>query len=120
MFSGFFLNGAMHLSFCHPDLDPNLTLLADDSVPVYMAWLKHISFIRYTFQGLVINEFKGQTFDCDLPPAGNATMAPPCANGDDLLAQLNFDDIEIWFVVMMNVIIGCAFHLLAYILLSAR
>eukprot|EP01052_Picozoa_sp_SAG31_P027973 SAG31_NODE_2663_length_5278_cov_29.536011_3_plen_233_part_00 len=38
MFSGFFLN--------------------DESVPVYMSWLKHISFIRYTFQGLCVNEFK--------------------------------------------------------------
>ena len=86
MFSGFFLN--------------------DESVPVYMVWLKHISFIKYTFQGLCVNEFRGATFEegCAAEPdGGNGTAAANyCATGDDVLEQLSFDSVELWFVVMVR------------------
>lgn len=96
-------------------------LLNDESVPIYMAWLKHISFIRYTFQGLVVNEFKGAEFPegCEFAINGSATSRQ-CATGDDVLEQLSFDEVEISFVVMMNFIIGFSFHFLAYMILSAR
>jgi len=127
MFSGFFLN--------------------DESVPVYMVWLKHISFIKYTFQGLCVNEFRGATFEegCAAEPdGGNGTAAANyCATGDDVLEQLSFDSVELWFVVMvraslcpaqlpqlrgltgracaqMNLVIGFSFHILAFLILSAR
>jgi ABC-type transport system involved in multi-copper enzyme maturation permease subunit len=107
MFSGFFLN--------------------DESVPVYMIWLKHISFIRYTFQGLVVNEFKGAEFPEGCEFTNTTTMSgevagppPRCATGDDVLDQLSFGEVELWFVVMMNLIIGFVFHFLAYSILSAR
>ena len=101
MFSGFFLN--------------------DESVPVYMAWLKHISFIRYTFQGLCVNEFKGAEFaeGCSASRPVNGS-APYCATGDDVLTQLSFEKVELWFVVMMNFIVGCSFHVLAFLILRSR
>ena len=43
-----------------------------------------------------------------------------CATGDDVLKQLSFEDVDIWFVVLMNTIIGFAFHIFAFMLLSAR
>ena len=49
MFSGYFLN--------------------DESIPVWLSWLKYLSFIRYAFQALVVNEFRGATFDCDAATA---------------------------------------------------
>ena len=71
-----------------------------------MVWLKHISFIKYTFQGLCVNEFRGATFEegCAAEPdGGNATAAANyCATGDDVLEQLSFDSVEIWFVVMVR------------------
>ena len=45
MFSGFFLN--------------------ESNVPAMFIWLKEISFIRYAFQALCVNEFKGADFSCD-------------------------------------------------------
>lgn len=98
-------------------------LLNDESVPVYMAWLKYISFIRYTFQGLTVNEFAGAEFPegCEAAINGTFPSGPPrCATGDDVLEQLSFEEVEISFVVTMNVIIGFAFHFLAYAILSSR
>ena len=144
MFSGFFLN--------------------DESVPVWAAWLKHISFIRYTFQGLCVNEFGGAEFpegcpapqdllactltagtDCSVadtrctytaPVADDTSTTlvdesvtekcisngPPqiCATGDNVLEQLSFDGIELYFVVMMNLIIGFAFHFMVSQLTTLR
>jgi hypothetical protein len=98
-------------------------LLNDESVPIYMAWLKHISFIRYTFQGLTVNEFAGAEFPegCEIVTNDTALSGPPrCSTGDDVLEQLSFSEVEIPFVVMMNLIIGFGFHFLAYMILSAR
>ena len=58
MFSGFFLN--------------------ESNVPVWLIWLREISFIRYAFQALCVNEFKGAEFSCD------GSMGS-CVDGDEHL-----------------------------------
>ena len=37
------------------------------SLPVVADWIPLFSFLRWTFQALVINEFKGQSFTCEYP-----------------------------------------------------
>ena len=68
MFSGFFLN--------------------ESNVPVWLIWLREISFIRYAFQALCVNEFKGAEFSCD-------GSTGSCVDGDEHLERLKFDDITI-------------------------
>ena len=41
-----------------------------------------------------------------------------CVTGDQVLEQLSFQDVQIWFVIMMNLVIGGAFHVLAFLLLK--
>merc|ERR1711871_217760 len=98
MFSGFFLN--------------------ESSIPVWIGWLNYISFIRYAFTALCINEFKGATFGCkspsDMPPftpVSNSTT--PCLNGDMVLDQLNFSSMTIEGNTLYLVIELVAFHALA-------
>ena len=95
-----------------------------------LGWLKYISFIRYAFTALCINEFKGATFDCNVPPAGvvgsNVTTpaaagGPPCLTGDQVLAQLNFSSMTIeansWYLIIELLV----FHALALgILIRSR
>ena len=111
MFSGFFLN--------------------EDSIPAVLGWLKYISFIRYAFTALCINEFKGATFDCTGgPPAGvvgsNVTTpaaagGPPCLTGDQVLDQLNFTSVTIGQNALALIIELVVFHVLALgILIRAR
>jgi hypothetical protein len=38
------------------------TLSIRPNVPVYLSWLKEISFIRYAFQALCVNEFRNADF----------------------------------------------------------
>jgi ABC-type multidrug transport system ATPase subunit/ABC-type multidrug transport system permease subunit len=65
-------------------------LINEDSVPVYFIWLREMSFIRYTFKALVVNEFDGATFECDA-----ASAAPCVTNGEQMLAQLGFDEKDL-------------------------
>ena len=87
MFSGFFLN--------------------EDNVPVFLIWFRELSFIRYAFQALCVNEFKGAEFTCD------ETSTATCIDGDEHLDRLRFDDVKIWenCVILFGMI--CGFHLLA-------
>ena len=87
MFSGFFLN--------------------EDNVPVYLIWLREISFIRYAFQALCVNEFKDAEFTCD------STTTQTCIDGNEHLDRLKFDKVTIWgnSLILFGMIIG--FNLLA-------
>ena len=94
MFSGFFLN--------------------ESNVPVFLIWLKEISFIRYAFQALCVNEFKDATFTCD--PAVTAT----CYDGNEHLERLKFDKVTIWgnCLILAGMIVG--FNLLALAIVYYR
>jgi ATP-binding cassette subfamily G (WHITE) protein 2 len=48
---------------------PSGFLINLDSLPIYWRPLKYISFFRYGFEAVVLNEFKGLTFECP-PSAG--------------------------------------------------
>jgi ABC-type multidrug transport system ATPase subunit len=69
-------------------------LINSGSVPVYFIWLREISFIRYAFRALIVNEFQDVTFDCaDAADAVGAFVeaGPPCVpTGMDVLEQLGF------------------------------
>ena len=45
--------------------------------------LPYTSFVRWVFQALVINEFEGQTFTCDLPLQSMCELS-----GDEVLERL--------------------------------
>eukprot|EP00937_MAST-01D_sp_MAST-1D-sp2_P003420 g3420.t1 len=95
-------------------------LINEESVPVWLSWLQEISFIRYAFKALAINEFRGTTFDCDgTAPAADGAAAPPCLDGDQVLARLNFTSS---IATNCFVLIGtmAAFHATAYAILILR
>ena len=45
--------------------------------------IPYTSFVRWVFQALVINEFEGQTFTCDLPLQSMCELT-----GDEVLERL--------------------------------
>ena len=94
MFSGFFLN--------------------ENNVPVFLIWLRELSFIRYAFQALCVNEFAGAEFTCD--PSATAT----CIDGDEHLDRLKFDDVKIWenCLILFGMIVG--FNALALAIIYYR
>jgi ATP-binding cassette, subfamily G (WHITE), member 1 len=63
-------------------------LINRDSTPVYFIWLQESSFMRYSFEILVVNEFRSLTFEC---PA-----ALPCQyrTGVDIIKYLTFENSD--------------------------
>jgi len=97
MFSGFFLN--------------------QDSIPKLLSPLKHISFVRFAFQALVVNELKGNDgFHCDGPRFGG----PPCFQGDDWLKNLKFENVSIETNCGYLALEILIFNFLAFRILNAR
>lgn len=59
---------------------PSGFLINLNSIPIIWRWIKYISFFRYGFEALVINEFDGLTFNCGI---GNSTVPGCISDGLD-------------------------------------
>lgn len=88
-----------------------------ESIPAVFAPLKQLSFIRYSFQALAVNELKGNNgFECPKQRFG-----PPCFQGDDWLANLKFQDVTVHRSCTMLGVEILFFNVLAYqLLVKAR
>ncbi|CUG00176.1 ABC transporter, putative [Bodo saltans] len=54
---------------------PSGFLINLNSIPIIWRWIKYISFFRYGFEALVLNEFDGLTFNCGA--IANLTLCQP-------------------------------------------
>merc|ERR1712217_703718 len=89
--------------------------MGEESVPAYFIWLREISFLRYAFKGVTVNEFEGETFAC---AASDSTCI---ASGDEVLARMNFDSNGlIWQCALILVAMAVFFNILAYAILIYR
>mmetsp|Transcript_10372 Transcript_10372/g.18583 ORF Transcript_10372/g.18583 Transcript_10372/m.18583 type:complete len:645 (-) Transcript_10372:81-2015(-) len=95
MFSGFLLNQA--------------------SIPKIYTPLKYISFVRYSFESLMVNELKGNNgFTCSPSPF------VPCFQGDGWLKNLNFEDVSIMKNCLILGLEIAIFNVLALIILAGK
>merc|ERR1712034_40889 len=60
--------------------------IAEKNVPGSWRWIQKLSFIRWCFEGLAVNEFQGLTFTCE----GNQRRGPWCQTGEDALERVSF------------------------------
>eukprot|EP01060_Flectonema_neradi_P012123 TRINITY_DN1901_c3_g1_i1.p1 TRINITY_DN1901_c3_g1~~TRINITY_DN1901_c3_g1_i1.p1 ORF type:complete len:674 (+),score=95.99 TRINITY_DN1901_c3_g1_i1:63-2024(+) len=59
-------------------------------IPVWLDWLRYVSFIRWGFEGAMENEFGGVYIGCE-------GSLPGCfVHGDDILKFLDIEDASIW------------------------
>ncbi|THU89231.1 P-loop containing nucleoside triphosphate hydrolase protein [Dendrothele bispora CBS 962.96] len=74
-----------------------------DTLPVYVRWIKWVSYSFYTFGALASNEFTGKFYDC---PSGESVLEPDCVQyrGDFILRNLSFSPG--WFTVPICALIG--------------
>ena len=98
-----------------------LLLLAanTDNIPVFINWVQDISLVRWGFQGLMINEFKGVTLTCPKIAATGAidTTKPCIATGQQVLERFAFDNVEWWECVWPLGVICVFMNVLAFVLL---
>ncbi|UJR22373.1 hypothetical protein I4U23_025435 [Adineta vaga] len=76
--------------------------LSPANLPKYFSWLDALSYAKYTYVGISLNELQGLVLSC--ADAGNSTCIP---NGEKTIAQLGLDYINIG---------GCIGALIAFIL----
>ncbi|ESL06716.1 ATP-binding protein cassette protein [Trypanosoma rangeli SC58] len=68
-------------------------LMSVDSLPIVWRWIKYVSFVRYSLEALVINEFDGLVFTC----AANETY---CVRDGTTYAELQgFHVADFWQAV---------------------
>ena len=75
--------------------------------------VREISFIRYAYQGLALNEFKGATNYS--PKYDNGELAPFPLQGDDFLGALGIAHHTVGHCALMLAVLTAAFNLLAYL-----
>ncbi len=81
----------------------------EDTIPVWLSWIKYLSHLYWAFMCLTINDFKGRTI------GGSETS--PGVPGDQVLDNLGFNANHLWlgFVGLLSLIVG--YNALGYLLL---
>ncbi|KNB46494.1 hypothetical protein JH06_0100 [Blastocystis sp. subtype 4] len=74
--------------------------LQDQSVPPYLIWLKETSMFNWGFKLMIIDQFKGKTFEC--PPAPAACAFP---NGEAVMAytKVSMADIPLGISILVTI-----------------
>ncbi|KAG7164314.1 white-like 2 [Homarus americanus] len=94
LFGGFFLNSG--------------------STPVYLTWLKYLSWFSYGNEALLVNQWKGvETISCNK----NQTCFP---NGEAVLSFLHYENGSIIYNVLYLVILILSYRALAFIALLSK
>ncbi|EGD79576.1 ABC transporter [Salpingoeca rosetta] len=92
-----------------------------DQIPAWLAWLKHLSFLKYGFAAIMQNEFEGRMLDasCATTVAVNGTASGAgddlCfATGEEVLDFYNLSELSLGanMGVLLGLIVG--FRLISY------
>ncbi|KAM0532559.1 hypothetical protein ACHAP9_003641 [Verticillium nonalfalfae] len=66
-----------------------------ESIPVYVRWMKHITYTYYAFSAYCGNEFEGAFYDCPLP-GGQSDPACYQYTGEFIMESLGFPQNWVW------------------------
>ncbi|XP_065053013.1 protein white-like isoform X1 [Rhopilema esculentum] len=104
--------------------------LKDESVPPYFIWLKYLSWFKYSFEALLVNQWDGfGSISCPkvaptlaLSNATTATTAVvPCIKtGQQVLKYFDLDATRLGLDIGILVVLAVAFRVLAFIFLVIR
>jgi ABC-type multidrug transport system ATPase subunit/ABC-type multidrug transport system permease subunit len=62
-------------------------LVSTKDTPIYLRWIKHLSYVSYSYRILMANEFTDRVFDCPYTsPGNNATTLATATNNDATIA----------------------------------
>mmetsp|Transcript_8874 Transcript_8874/g.25789 ORF Transcript_8874/g.25789 Transcript_8874/m.25789 type:complete len:696 (-) Transcript_8874:191-2278(-) len=96
-----------------------------ENISPAVAWIRYLSFMYWSYSGLVVNEFKGRELDCDFASPGefsdncrdSATDEERALgfNGDDVIDDMGYEDIAIWESCVVLIGMTVAFRVMAYL-----
>jgi len=84
------------------------------SIPAYFSWLEYVSFFKYGFEALAINEFQDKVIGCD--PGENCDVT----DGNKVIINLGLDINNFWrdIGILLALLIG--FRIFSYFFLWMR
>lgn len=98
--------------------------LKDESVPVYFIWLKYLSWFKYSFEALLVNQWDGfGSLSCASSGiSGNTTAgALPCIpNGNAVLKFYDLDPSRLGFDIGIMFVLAIGFRIIAFLFLVLR
>jgi len=102
-------------------------LINADSIPYYFYPIRYTSFLKYSFEILVYNEYKDMDFSCTvderIPAPSTYTgenFTCPVENGDQQLEALQFGDIDIVANLLILSAMVVFYRIIAYLALLYR
>ncbi|KAM3961772.1 scarlet [Aphomia sociella] len=87
------------------------------SIPKYVAWIRHLSWLMYSNEAMTILQWDGVN---NITCVGNTDGAPCLSTGDDVLNRYDFSPDHLWLDIIALLVLYLAFHLLALVALRYR
>ncbi|CAK1582282.1 unnamed protein product [Parnassius mnemosyne] len=89
------------------------------SIPKYISWIRHLSWVMYSNEAMSILQWDGvDNITCVV--SDNNVGTPCLSTGEEVLGKYDFQSNRFWIDVMALVILCFAFHLLALVALRYR
>jgi len=86
------------------------------SVPIWLSWLKYLSWFLYGFEALLINQWSSvEGIACS-----SNSILPCLSTGEQVLDTLAFDKANFWRDIMMLVILAAVIRIVAFIVLFMK
>lgn len=100
--------------------------IPQDNIPGMWIWANVIDYQKYSFGGMVFNEFQGLNFDCQIidgscfciiPRADNSTCV---ITSQDVLNYYSYEDVTLWFWALILIIMFLVFRIGFFLTLKLR
>lgn len=103
--------------------------LRADNIPPWWIWVHYMVVHKYSFEGFMVNEFRGQTFECEiLKPATNSTPAEcfcmykdlnkDCKiQGEEILIEYGYEDVNKWAWLGVMAAMAIIYRFIFYVFL---
>jgi ATP-binding cassette subfamily G (WHITE) protein 2 len=82
--------------------------LSPANLPPYFVWLDALSYVKYSYVAVSLNEQRGLQIEC--PQAGGS-----CKSGDDTISHLGMDKFNIGMCAGVLIAMIVFFRLIAYL-----
>ena len=87
-----------------------------DKFPTWLLWISRLSFARYAYTGLVVNEFRGRSFECSV--AGDPQYGSSCpVTGEAVISNLAMSGESVGFNYAILIVFQVGLRLASYLCL---
>jgi ABC-type multidrug transport system ATPase subunit len=93
--------------------------IQSNTIPIYVRWLKYLTYSWYIIGALCANEFQGAFYDC---PSSSDPSDPACMayTGKFILDSLGFPENWIWPPILVGVMFVLSFGAMSWALLTFK